>query len=291
MPVPGILTVWRIPRLLTFSLNPRGPTLQDDVACMCSRISISISRWPWRRRESRTHAPRGRQRWSQRSRGGLAPLASRRTRRTTTCVLSAARSGAARHLVVGVDVRSSERTPRVLRRRRFVPPERRGQKPQSGQERPPRRRRYAAPALTPRGGRSCPSCYYGYGSSRQTDRRTARGGLSTARRPIVVFSFVAWSRCLLTDRPLNRCRKLHEAQFCLDARHESQPRVQPTDDVASMAANKPPGSLADRAPHHVPIRKNNREAASRARLIGKSPDGCSIKSCRPCSGWVAKPSE
>ena len=59
MPVPGILTVWRIPRLLTFSLNPRGPTFQDDLACMCSRISISIPRWPWRRRESRTHAPGG----------------------------------------------------------------------------------------------------------------------------------------------------------------------------------------------------------------------------------------
>jgi hypothetical protein len=180
---------------------------------MYSRISISISRWPWRRRESRTHAPRGSQRWSQRSRGGLAPLASRRTRRTggtTTCVLSAARSGAARHLVVGVDVRSSERTPRVLRRRRFVPPERRGQKPQSGQERPPRRRRYAAPALTPRGVAPALVATTATVPSRQTHRRTARGGLSTAMRPIVPSVLIARSRGL-SDRSAHR----RDAANCL----------------------------------------------------------------------------
>jgi len=172
----------------------RGPGGTAEKRSMYSRISISISRWPWRRRESRTHAPRGSQRWSQRSRGGLAPLASRRTRRRTTCVLSAARSGAARHLVVGVDVRSSERTPRVLRRRRFVPPTRRGQKPQSGQERPPRRRRYAAPALTPRGVAPALVATTATVPSRQTNRRTPRGGLSTAMRPIVPSVFVARSR-------------------------------------------------------------------------------------------------
>ena len=66
---------------------------------MCYRISISISRWPWRRRKSLTSAASGGQRWGQSSRGGLAPLVSSRYRRATGFVFSAARSDAPRHLV------------------------------------------------------------------------------------------------------------------------------------------------------------------------------------------------
>ena len=122
---------------------------------MCSRISISISPWPWRRREGRTPGAWGSQRWGQRSRGGLAPLASRRIRCTTTCVLSAARSGASRHLVVGVDVRSTTPPTHDGRGRRVVPPERCAGKTaeRAGATPPPAPLR--GPGCDP-GGRSCP---------------------------------------------------------------------------------------------------------------------------------------
>jgi hypothetical protein len=164
---------------------------------MCSRISIGIWRSSWRRRESPTSPPWGGQRWGQRSSGGSAPLASRRTRRTTTSVLSAARSGASRHLAVGVDVRSGEPTPRDLRRRRLVPPESRGQNPRGGQERPPRRRPLRGPGSDPGGVAPALFATTATVSRRQTSRPTARGGLSTAMRPVVALVVVACRHCLL----------------------------------------------------------------------------------------------
>ena len=114
-------------------------------------------------------------------------------------VVSAARSGAARHLVVGVDVRSSERTPRVLRRRRFVPPEQaRAETPErAGATPPPAPLR--GPGSDPRGVAPALVATTATVPSRQTNRRTARGGLSTAMRPIVPSVSIARSRCL-SDR-------------------------------------------------------------------------------------------
>lgn len=76
---------------------------------MASRLS-SASRAGHGDGVSRGLPPRGGPQVGPALEGRLGPLASRRIRRTTTCVLSAARSGASRHLVVGVDARST--TPR-----------------------------------------------------------------------------------------------------------------------------------------------------------------------------------
>ena len=175
--------------------GPAGRSRRDP----CAPASVSASRAGHGDGGSRGLPPPGGPQVGPTLQGRLGPLASRRTCRTTTCVLSAARSGASRHLVVGLDVRSNRRTAPDGRRRRFVPPERRGPQPQSGQERPPRRRRYAAPALTPRGVAPALVATTATVPSRQTNRRTARGGLSTAMRPIVPSVFIARSRCL-SDR-------------------------------------------------------------------------------------------
>ena len=103
------------------------------------------------RRDRRVAAVTPRQTDRQRARGGVSSAPRHVPAVCGPIVLSAARSGASRHLVVGVDVRSTTTTPCDGSRRRRVPPESRGQKPQSGQERPPRQRRFAAPALTPEG--------------------------------------------------------------------------------------------------------------------------------------------
>ena len=118
---------------------------------MYYRISTSISRWPWRRRKSLTSDASGGQRWGQSSRGGLAPLVSSRYRRATAFVFSAARSDAPRHLVGTARFPDEALTRRTKSGRRFVPPTGPATKPRSGQERPPRQGRVAAPALTPEG--------------------------------------------------------------------------------------------------------------------------------------------
>ena len=160
---------------------------------MCSRISISISRWPWRRRESRTPAAWG-------AKGGasapgeawppspLAALAARRrapSQRRDALAPSGCRRG--RSLDHDHGLR--------LHKAALCAAEKARAKLQSGQERPPRRRRYAAPALTPRGVAPALVATTATVPSRQTNRRTARGGLSTTMRPIVPSLFIARSRC------------------------------------------------------------------------------------------------
>jgi hypothetical protein len=175
-----------------------GPAGTLEERSMCSRISISISRWPWRRRESRILAAWGATGGASAPGEAWPPRRSPQSPHEDVRPLSGAQgrvalSGCRRG-------RSLDHAPTGHgTRRRVVPPEGRGQKPQSGQERPPRRRRYAAPALTPR--RVAPALVATTATvpSRQTNRRTARGGLSTAMRPIVPSVFVAQSRCL-SDR-------------------------------------------------------------------------------------------
>jgi hypothetical protein len=161
---------------------------------MCSRISISISRWPWRRRESRTHAA-----WGATG-GASAPGEAWPLRRLPQSPHDNVRprSGPSRHLVVGVDVarpRPAGRRHRAARcaarRPRAETPERAGATP--------RLRRYAAPALTPRGVAPALVDTTKTIPSRQPNRRPARGGLPTAMRPIVPSVFIERCRCL-SDR-------------------------------------------------------------------------------------------
>jgi hypothetical protein len=176
-------------------MDPRGRSRRDP----CAPASVSASRAGPGAGVSREFSPRGGPQVGPALQGRLGPRAARRSsphedvRPLSGAQGRVALSGCRRG-------RSLDHAPTGHgTRRRVVPPEGRGQKPQSGQERPPRRRRYAAPALTPR--RVAPALVATTATvpSRQTNRRTARGGLSTAMRPIVPSVFVAQSRCL-SDR-------------------------------------------------------------------------------------------
>jgi hypothetical protein len=135
----------------------------------------------------------------------LSPLAGLSARRRASS--QRARTGASRHLVVGVDVRPDPDHDAESRRRRVCAARRARAKSQSGQERPRRRRRCAAPALTPEGVAPALFATSAKVPRRQTSRQMARGGLSTPMRPDVALVVRACHRCLLTDRPLKRCHK------------------------------------------------------------------------------------
>ena len=176
---------------------------------------------------------------------------------------SAARSVAPRHLVGKPRLRDIWRRPEFKWAAPCAVPGERGQKPQSGQERPPRRGRCAAPALTPRGVAPALVATPSTMSSRQTNRRTARGGLSTAsgRRHLSVF---ARCRCLSDRSATEEMPQIARVAVLFGRQKRVKSRFQPADDVASMAANKPPGSLADLwATSHTYSREQSRRRLTR----------------------------
>jgi hypothetical protein len=251
---------------------PRG---MAEERSMCSRISISISRWRGDGARVADSRRVGGQRWGQHCRGGLAPVASRRTYRTTTGVFSAPRSGASRHLVVGVDVRPDPDHDAKSGRRRVCAARRARAKSQSGQERPPRRRRSAAPSLTPEGVAPALFATSAKVPRRQTSRQMARGGLSTAMRPVVALVVRACHRCLLTDRPLKRCHKTARVAVQFGPETRVATRVE-------VAAELRGGVVGNHAPHRVPMAGTSR-AARRTRRRTPGNEGSQSIMTSACS--------
>jgi len=83
--------------------------------------------------------------------GHVAPFRSALRDRGIHRGLAAARRDALRHLVGAARLRARATSRGNGQGRRVVPPPTGGRRPESGQERPPRRSRFAAPALTRRG--------------------------------------------------------------------------------------------------------------------------------------------
>ena len=143
-------TPWSMSCCRRVSTMP-GLAATDGLRFMFCHINTSASHPLSPQRERCVDSSQRGQKWGQTLRGDVAPLQPGRDGRCVHIVLSAARSAAPRHLVGAARLHATATAADVGEGRRFVPPQRRGQRPQSGQERPPRQGRFAAPALTPEG--------------------------------------------------------------------------------------------------------------------------------------------